>query len=119
LANIAALKRLAQVQLSVVGTPTTIYTAPAQPPNAITVVIAFWVCNTAAAGHSYTIRSGTGALTAANSLFEAKAIAANVTDIFDASQEYGIMTLNAGQSILGYADVAATITVTVAGVEYT
>ena len=109
-----AIKVLWQVQLGV-GL-TTIYTAPAQPPNAKAAVQTLWICNTDASNRTVTIRVGTGTLTAANSLLEGTLIEANTVYIIGDQQGFG-MILNAGEYIQGLADSASKITVSVFGWE--
>lgn len=111
----SAIKPLGQVQL---GTAlTTVYTAPAQPPNMKTKVTSIWICNTGADG-TVTIRYGTGTLTAANSIFDGTAIEAH--NVYNVGSEKGLgIILNAGDKIQGLADAANKITVSVFGEEIT
>lgn len=111
----AALKLLGQVQLGVALT--TIYTAPAQPPNALTKITGIWVCNCDNVPRTCTLRMGSGTLTIANSLGEAWAIPANTT--FFIAVEGGSTVMSAGLLLQGLSDAASKITVTVFGEEIT
>lgn len=113
----SATKPLGQAQLSVVGTPTTVYTAPTSPSNAVTEVDVMWICNSDTVARQVTLRYGTGALTSANGLLEQASIPANTTWVIESQQ--GILIMGAGTRIEGYSDAANKITVTVQGMEFT
>ncbi len=106
-------KPLAQVQL---GTSlATIYTCPAQPPNAMTQVNGLWICNTDSVARTVTLRMGAGSLTVANSLLEAASIDPNTTWVLSGSEWF--LTMSAGMVLQGLASAASKITVTVGGQE--
>lgn len=106
-------KLLAQVQLGVALTD--IYTPPVAAGNAVAGTTALWICNTDAADHAVTLRFGTGALTAANSLMEAVVIKANTTYVLNNGQ--WSVDFKQGQKLQGLADVASKITVSLFGDE--
>jgi len=75
------------------------------------------ICNTDTVAHAITIRTGVGALTAANSIFDAAPIPANTTWICS-PQGYAFLVA-AGGTIQAFADVAAKVSVSVYGSEVT
>ena len=109
----SARKLLAQVQLG--NALADIYLCPTQPPNGITEVYSLAIANTDTATRTITLRQGVGTLTAANSLLEAVPIPANTTWIFTGS-EVGLI-FPFGGHFQGLADVAAKVTITLAGAE--
>ena len=106
-------KILAQVQLGVALAD--IYVPPQGAGNVVAGTTALWICNTTPLARSFTLRVGSGVLTAANSLFEAQIIRPRTTWVLNES-EWGI-TLKSGQKIQGLADIAGVITITLFGQE--
>jgi hypothetical protein len=107
-----AVKLLGQVQLGAAAAD--IYN-PTGPAPFVAEAKSMWICNTDTANRAITIRIGTGALTAANSLFDGCTIPANDTWVIKDAEF--LLAINSGYKIQGFADVAAKVTVTVFGEE--
>jgi hypothetical protein len=105
-------KPLGQVQL---GTAlTTICAVPTAPTYAMKRIQSLWITNTDTVAHTVSLRIGTGVLTVANSLMEGRSLAPNTSLTLA-----GEILLSAGQTLQGFADVAAKATVTAFGEETT
>lgn len=110
-----AIKPLAQVALAAaIGD---VYVPPTQPPNLIAEVKSLIICNTAAAGRTFTLRVGTAnPLVITNSLFAAFALAANETRVFG-SNDGMVFLVQAGERVQGLASVAGEVIVSLYGGE--
>lgn len=107
-----ATKPLAQIQVAdALGD---IYVAPGVAPG-IAVIQSLWICNTDSSARTVTLRYGTGTLTAANSIMEAKSIPAN--DYIFITTNTFLLILLAGWKLQGLASVSAKVTVSIFGQE--
>lgn len=107
-------KLLAQFQLT--GAAADIYVPTVGAGNVVAGSTSIWFCNTDAAPRLLTLRYGVGVLTAANSLLDAAQMLAKETWVINEA-EWSMAFKSSGARLQGFADVAATITVTIFGQE--
>lgn len=112
-----ALKPLGRGIISVVGTPTVLYTVPTIPPNTVAIIHGVWVVNTDTVTRLVTIQSGLSALGLGDTFFPQISIRAKNAIFIDGQSEMDIM--GAGWTFQAYADVANVVAIRLFGEEVT
>jgi hypothetical protein len=110
-----AVLRLGKAALDINLVP--IVTVEGYPQNRKTVVVALIIANTDSSAVTVTLRYGTGTLTALDAIMEEVSIAAHTTLVLSESE--GLLVLNAGEQLQGFASVLNKVVVSASGKEFT